>query len=112
MTALIQDALHSLGITRNYRGFEYAMTAILLVLENARCLESVVSAIYFQVASAYGRSWVSIERNIRTIIQRAWAINPERLIQMAGYPLDGPPTVSEFIDIVATYVLRSCKPNS
>lgn len=105
----VPDALRSLGITNRYRGYRCVVTAITLVLKNEECMRSVVRDVYRATASLCGCSWYAVERNIRTVVRRAWLINPQRLSKMAGYPLDGQPTVSEFIDILACYIRRSAR---
>lgn len=106
MTAIVDEILHSLGISRTYYGYSQAVCAIELVLEDETRLCNVTREIYWRVADLYGCNRADIERNIRTIIARAWQKNPELLSKMARYPLYAPPTVSEFIDIVYTYVQR------
>ena len=48
-----------------------------------------------------------MERGLRTVIQRAWSVNPGLLREMARFPLDRQPTVSEFLVIISTHVMRS-----
>ena len=103
----VQDTLQALGITRNYRGCHRAITAIELAMENEDRLEAVTKEIYLEVAKKCGCNWSAVERNIRTVVQRAWRINRPLLIRMAGYPLEVPPTASEFIAIVANFIQRS-----
>ena len=59
------------------------------------------------LGSRCGRKWTAVERNIRTAVQIAWRTNPELLREMAGYPLDGPPTASEFLEILSNDVQRA-----
>jgi len=103
----IKDTLRSLGITTNYYGFHGVLSAVELVLEDGDRLQSVTREIYWAVAEKSGCKRAAVERNIRTVVQRAWRINPRLLINMAGYPLNEPPTASEFIEIVANYVERN-----
>ena len=70
-------------------------------------LEAVTKEIYWEVGSRCGRKWTAVERNIRTAVQIAWRTNPELLREMAGYPLDGPPTASEFLEILSNDVQRA-----
>ena len=102
----IMNVLRLLGVGRNYRGFIQVTTAIMLVLENEERLTSITKDVYMETAQRTGCSWMSVERNIRTVIRRVWAVNPERLRMMAGYPLSGQPTVSEFIEIVSVYIQK------
>ena len=76
-------------------------------MENEDRLEAVTKEIYREVAKRCGCNWSAVERNIRTVVQRAWRINRPLLIRMAGYPLEVPPTASEFIAIVANYIQRT-----
>ncbi len=48
----------------------------------------------------------TVERNIRTIILRAWRVNRKGLQELAGYPLEGPPPVSDFLQILVSYLRR------
>ena len=77
-----------------------------LVLADEDRLESVIKEIYFVTAQHFGCHWTSVERNIRTIVQRAWRVNPTLLGKMAGYPLTDVPTVSEFLEIISAHILR------
>ena len=103
----IQDILRSFGITGSYKGFHHACYSIHLATDDDFRLEAVTKEIYMETAVHFGCKWTAVERNIRTVVARAWQINPSLLRHMAGYHLDGPPTASEFIEIVSSYILRS-----
>lgn len=104
----INFLLQSLGITNNYRGYRYILLAINLVLENEDRLESVVNKVYYSIAKTYNINWTSVERNMRTLVNRAWNVNPKLLIEIAGYPMNGAPTTSEFLCIITNYINRNC----
>ena len=106
MTGIVEEIFQSLGISRTYYGYSQAVCAIELALEDETRLCNITKEIYWKVADSCGCNHADIERNIRTIISRAWQKNPELLSKMARYPLHAPPTVSEFIDIVCTCVQR------
>ena len=103
----IQNALRPLGITRCYKGAKYTSYAIELAIKNDICLEAVVKEIYMETASHFGCKWTAVERDIRTVVLRAWRTNSELLSQMAGYELSAPPAASEFIEILSSYIRRS-----
>lgn len=103
----IQEILRQLGITRCYKGFKHTEFAITLAVSDETRLEAVTKEIYMETASRFHCKWTAVERNIRTAVKRAWQINPGLLTKIAGYPLDAPPTASEFIEIIANHVLRS-----
>lgn len=103
---MIQKTLRSLGITFNYQGYYQVAYAIELVIEDKNRLLDVTQQIYQRVADRHDNSWSAIERNIRTVVVRAWKINPELLTQIANYPLSEAPTATEFIEMIAIYLLR------
>lgn len=107
---MIQDILNELGITRRYKGFAHTAYAIQLAVADEDRLCYVTKEIYEATALHFGSTWSCVERNIRTIVARAWQINQPFLGEMARYPLSSPPTASEFIEIISSYVLRSLPP--
>ena len=48
-----------------------------------------------------------MERNIRTVISLVWENWPGALQQIVKYPLYGPPSASEMIEIIMTYIQRT-----
>ena len=110
MDAVIREVLQPFGITRNYRGHAQLICAVRLVLEDENRLLCVKRDVYEVVAARCGSTYRRVERNLRTVVLRAWRRNRPFLTQMTRFPLSEPPTVSQFIDIVATYIQReSCK---
>lgn len=106
----IQDTLRRFGITRCYKGFYHTTYTIYLATNNEERLYAVTKDIYMETAAHFGCSWKSVEHNIRTAVSRAWLIDPELLVRFAGYRLDAKPTASEFIEIIASHVIRSSSP--
>ena len=106
----IQEALRPFGITRCYKGFSHVCYSIELAVADDLRMESVTQEIYMATAAHFGCKWTVVERNIRTVVARAWQVNSDLLIRMAGYPLDGAPTASEFIEIVSSYIIRNSAP--
>ena len=107
---IIQDTLRLFGITRCYKGFLHTAYAIYLAVQDESRLEAVTKEIYMEAAFHFNCTWTAVERNIRTAVARAWKINRPLLAEMAGYPLACIPTASEFIEILASYILRSSQP--
>ena len=107
---IIQDTLRLFGITRCYKGFQHTAYAIFLAAQDDSRLEAVTKEIYMATASRFHCRWTAVERNIRTAAARAWKINRPLLAEIAGYPLACTPTASEFIEILASYILRSSQP--
>lgn len=96
-----------MGITRRYRGCTQVCIATVLAMQDAERLHDITEQIYKVVASRCGTRVSNVERNIRTVCQRAWRINRRRMSELAGYPLYAPPAVSDFISILATHMQRT-----
>ena len=105
----VQDSLRCFGITKRYTGYLHLVYCIQLVIADDFRLAAVTKEIYMEAAAYFDCKWTRIERNIRTLAAVAWQLNADLLIQMAGYPLSNAPTTSEFIEILASYFLRSMR---
>ncbi len=105
--SMIHTTLRQLGITRRYRGFDAVVHCIALAVEDEFRLQSITKEVYMETATHFGYGWKRVERSLRTAAARAWAANRALLCQMAGYPLMGAPTASEFVEMIATFLLRS-----
>lgn len=102
----VANVLPRLGVPRTYRGFEATIAAVWLVLEDEDCLRMVTTRIYAKVAQLSGQTRYAAERNIRTVVKRAWDCNPAYLSEIAGYPISTQSIPSEFIDMLATDAMR------
>lgn len=103
----VQDLFRCFGITKKYQGYDQAILAIDLVMEDESRLSHITKEIYWEVAEKCSCNWFSVERNIRTISHRAWHVNKNLLIEMAGYELLVQPSTSEFIAILSSYLKRT-----
>ena len=106
----VQNVLRAFGITRCYKGFKHTAYAVSLAVQDESRLEAITKEVYMETAEHFGCKWTAVERNIRTVVSRAWSVNPDLLCQMAGYPLYLEPSASQFIEIVSCYLIRSHKP--
>lgn len=104
----IGTLLIKLGISRTYLGHLAVLYAVMLVIEDETRLLNVIRKIYQPVSEILCCNVGHIERNIRTVIFIAWTHNRALLDEVAGVKLSAPPVVSQFIDMLANYVVRSC----
>ena len=104
---IVQDILEELGVTRAYKGYRHTAYALELVLENENRLEAVTEEVYQETARHFHCHWTAVERNIRTVIQRVWRINPTLLQKMARCSLTEAPTIRNFLSIVMAYIQRT-----
>ncbi len=102
----IEALLRSLGIHGRYRGHRQTAIALQLILEDGERMYAVCEEIYAEVARRCRCKTDCIERNIRTVIRRAWRTNKKRLCALAGYEPIAEPSVSEFLDILAADLRR------
>ena len=108
----VAELLRRLGILRTSLGHRSVLAAVQMALGDESRLIQVTKGIYMEAARRCGQSWSAVERNIRTAARRAWEANPRYLEQLTGYPLDGPPSASELIEILATDAMRHMEKTS
>ena len=100
---IVQD-LRMMGIGRRYLGYQLTIKAVRMVVMNENLLLAMKQGIYEPLARESFCDWRAVERNIRTIIHRAWHVNREHLCALAGYPMRQEPTVSEFLEMLSVHV--------
>ncbi len=98
-----RELLH-LGISMRYKGYGQTIFAVEMALADPESLTLVSKRLYPEVGKRFGVSWRVAERNIRTVVDVVWALDPEGLSHMAGYELKRKPTVSDFISIMVNDV--------
>lgn len=100
----IHTLLRSLGITANYRGYHITIMACELLMKDEMLFLHITKGLYPEVAKKLNCRIITVERNVRTIIYRAWDIRRERLCEIAGIELTEPPKVVEFFDMLISYL--------
>lgn len=101
------DLVRKMGIPGNYAGHKQLILAVELAIENEDCILNMYRDIYAVVGDKFGASAVSVEKNIRTVLQAAWqrSNHTQRCFEeIAGYPCPHRPCTSEFLDIVSNYL--------
>ena len=105
--ASVQELLQSLGIGHRFLGNAILEQALELALEEESRLCCVSRHLYPLICERRNCCPSSIERNVRTVISYVWRTHADRLREIAGYELIQQPTVTEFLDILATYLMRT-----
>ena len=93
--------LRRMGVTPNYTGFHQAARAACEAARRPELMLSLSKWLYPLVAREMNTTGAAVERNIRTVILRAWRQNPELLRQCARFPLNKRSTCGEFLDMLA-----------
>lgn len=70
---IIIAVLRALGLSQSYKGFNYLVLAIKLILEEPERLSYICKDLYLEIAFSYNTSVSCAERNIRTAKQVIWA---------------------------------------
>ena len=93
--------LRRMGVTTNYTVFHQAARGACEAARRPELMLSLSKWLYPLVAREMNTTGAAVERNIRTVILRAWRQNPELLRQCARFPLNKRPTCGEFLDMLA-----------
>lgn len=103
----VQIILRKLGIGSTYKGYHAVVIAVTLALEDENRLSSVTKEIYEETAKRLNTTTYAVEKNIRTVAHLAWEKNRSTMEMIAGFPLNAPPAVSDFLDYLTTYIKRN-----
>ena len=101
----VYEVLVHLGVTANYRGFQQCAYAVCLCVQNPDRLSMVTKWLYPDVAKRYHTTAGAVDRNIRSVVARAWKQNPAFLRELAGCPVPKMPTASQFFTILVFHFL-------
>lgn len=105
-TRTIISDLRALGIGRQYLGYNITIMAVRMVMMDEERLLRIKSRVFLPLSEQQQCDWRTIERNIRTVIHRAWHVNRAYLGELAGYPMHQEPTVTEFVEMLSDHALR------
>lgn len=103
---MIDATLRMLGLSQSYKGFNYLIYAVNLVLEDPEMLAYICKDLYSELAIYYKTSINCAERNIRTAKEVIWHnSNADALRSVFGDQYDlKVPRNAVFIDRLAYYV--------
>lgn len=102
----VRQLMGRLGITPNYKGFYYAAYAVFLAAERPERLLLVTKWLYPEVARHYETTVNAVERDIRTVVCIIWSENRKVLEETFHCRLTARPTVSQFLSMLTSYLLR------
>ena len=98
--------IRQLGVTSKYKGYYYVAEAVRMFMEIQDHPIKITKDIYPTLAKQFKSTSVNVEHDIRTVINVCWESNKEAMDEIAGYPLRYKPTNSEFIDMMAYYLVQ------
>ena len=102
----VYEIIRKLGLTSKYKGYYYLAEAVNMVMEQKDEQMRITKDIYPCLSGKFKSTPSNVERDIRTAINACWKLNKKGMDEIAGHPLAYKPTNSEFIDLVAYYLLE------
>lgn len=100
--------LRLLGVSGKLSGFYFAVYMLEQVQEKPECVLMITKRLYRQTAQHFNTTTNCVERNLRTLVQACWRQPDHSMLdQIAGCPLSQPPTNTQFIDMLASYLRKS-----
>ena len=104
--ARLHEVLRPLGITRSMKAHRILCGCVERIAAQEDRLEAVQKELYEPLAEQYDCEWKAIQSMVRRAAKTAWAVNPERVQQLAGYPLTGCPSAVQFLEMLYNAVVR------
>ena len=99
--------LRPLGITRVSKAYGLLIGCLTRICEKEDRLSSVRRELYEPLAECgLCTNWKAAQSALRRASQTAWATNPTLLQEMAGYPLNGAPSATDFLEILYNAMVR------
>ncbi len=99
--------LRLLGVSGKLSGFYFAVYMLEQVQEKPEDVLLITKRLYRQTAQYFHTTNSCVERNLRTLVQACWRQPDHSLLEsIAGCPLSQPPTNTQFIDMMASYLRK------
>lgn len=100
--------LRLLGVSGKLSGFYFAVYMLEQVQKKPEYVLLITKRLYRQTAQHFNTTTSCVERNLRTLVQACWRQPDHSMLdQIAGCPLSPPPTNTQFIDMLASYLRKS-----
>ena len=106
LSNLVETELLELGITPDYRGYRYLVTAIQMAMQDEEIIYNVTTKLYVAIAEIYHTTGANVERSIRTAISVLWSqSDPADLARLLGKTYTQPLGNAKFIGVVSRKLL-------
>ena len=107
LSARINDVLRYVGITRNMNAYMILSQALTtLIAEDEDRLRAVEKEIYTPIADKTLRRPRAVQSTVRRASKVAWDFFPDRVQELAGYPLNGRPSAVTMLELLYNGVAR------
>ena len=106
LSAHINDVLRYVGITRNMNAYIILSQALTLIAEDENRLRAVEKEIYTPIADQKLYEPKAVQSTICRASKVAWDLCPDRVQELAGYPLNGRPSAVTMLELLYNGVAR------
>lgn len=106
LSARINDVLRYVGITRNMNAYIILSQALTLIAEDEDRLRAVEKEVYMPIADKKMYEPKAVQSTIRRASKVAWDLCPERVQELAGYPLNDRPSAVTMLELLYNGVAR------
>ena len=103
----IERLMSDIGITTNYKGYNYLTDALQICLKSEMGRLKVTKDIYPQVATKHGATSFRVEQNIRFAKEHSYSTRKDRLEEIAGFSLEKVPSNSEFLAMLTEHLKKT-----
>lgn len=101
----LKKILIHMGITPNYKGYEYILFAMKLIFEKPLCLQAVTKELYPEIAKECLTDWRAVEHGIRIAIVRSWDEDPQRFQDILTVKMKYRPSSGKFLAFLYSYLV-------
>lgn len=106
LSAHINDVLRYVGITRNMNAYIILSQALTLIAEDEDRLRAVEKEIHTPIADKKLYEPKAVQSTIRRASKVAWDLCPDRVQELAGYPLNCRPSAVTMLELLYNGVAR------
>lgn len=106
LSTRINDVLRYVGITRNMNAYIILSQALTLIAEDEDRLRAVEKEIHTPIADKKLYEPKAVQSTIRRASKVAWDLCPDRVQELAGYPLNGRPSAVTMLELLYNGVAR------
>ena len=101
----LKKILIYMGITPNYRGYEYILFAMKLIFKQPVYLRSVTKELYPEIAKECLTDWRAVEHGIRIAIVRSWDEDPQKFQKILPARMKYRPSTGKFLALLYAYLI-------
>lgn len=99
-----EKRLNELGISKKYTGFYYLVDIMDKLINFDEPVRSYSREVYPMIAKKYNKSEITVERNIRHVIEKSWSLEMRDKL-LFSWRSEEMPTCCQFINMLRNYLM-------